>query len=205
MQISNQTIKAILWDMGGVLLQTRDWQRRQNWEKRLNLEKMELNHLVFGGKTSRLASIGKATEDQVWEEVQHKLNLSDKTLTELRADFFVEDKMDPDLLNFIRLKRQTYKIGIISNAWPGVRELLTDKWKIADLFDDIVISAELGIVKPDPRIYQIALQNLQLQPEQAVFVDDIIENVTAAQDLGMKAVHFRQTTPALEELEVILK
>ena len=77
--------------------------------------------------------------------------------------------------------------------------------KIADAFDRIVISAEVGVTKPKAEIYLLALQQLEVSPSEAVFVDDFIENVEGARAVGMSAIHFRDPESALDELKHLLK
>jgi HAD superfamily hydrolase (TIGR01509 family) len=57
--------------------------------------------------------------------------------------------------------------------------------------DDILISAEVGLAKPDPRIYRLAAERLGVRPDEAVFVDDFAANVEGARAVGMRAIHFR--------------
>jgi putative hydrolase of the HAD superfamily len=78
--------------------------------------------------------------------------------------------------------------------------LLVEYWKIADAFDQIFISAEMGLAKPDPRIYQAAAAELEKEPSEILFVDDFIENVQAARKVGWNAIHFRSREGALAEL-----
>ena len=63
------------------------------------------------------------------------------------------------------------------------------------LVDEMIISAEEGIAKPDERIYRIALEKMGVEPEEAVFLDDLSANVEAARQLGMKAVQFHGYAP----------
>lgn len=65
-------------------------------------------------------------------------------------------------------------------------------------FDVVVVSAEVRWVKPDPRIYRLCLEQLDVEPEQALFVDDRPDNVTAAAKLGMRTVHFGGADPVAE-------
>ena len=68
---------------------------------------------------------------------------------------------------------------------------LRDSHGIYDLFDEVVVSADVGIAKPEPRIYAIAAQRLGLPAADCVFVDDLEPNVDAARAAGMHAIHFR--------------
>jgi epoxide hydrolase-like predicted phosphatase len=76
---------------------------------------------------------------------------------------------------------------------------------IADCFDVFVTSAEIGVMKPDPHIYQVALHRLGLSPPEAIFVDDFVENIEAARRLGMGAVHFLDTGQVRDELDAWLE
>jgi HAD superfamily hydrolase (TIGR01509 family) len=73
-----------------------------------------------------------------------------------------------------------------------------------DAFDEIVISAEVHMVKPDPRIYLHTLQRLGVGPRQAVFIDDMPRNVEGARSQGLHAVQFRGPAQARSDLERIL-
>ena len=69
----------------------------------------------------------------------------------------IKDQVDYELVEFIRSLKSAYKMGIISNAWPKVDELL-ERWEISDAFDIVVGSGDVGVMKPDPRIYRLALE-----------------------------------------------
>ena len=69
----------------------------------------------------------------------------------------------------------------------------------------MVDSAFVGCRKPDPRIYQLTLERVELEPEQCIFIDDMQINVDAANELGLHAVHFRETAQARAEVHSLLK
>lgn len=68
----------------------------------------------------------------------------------------------------------------------------------------MIISAEVGAAKPSARIYQVALEQLEVSPNEAVFVDDFLENVEACEKVGMKGIHFKSPETALRQLEAVL-
>jgi epoxide hydrolase-like predicted phosphatase len=197
-------IHAVIFDIGGVILRTEKQDGRRTWETRLGLKERELSQIVFGSEASARATVGQGTETEVWSSVASLFRLGDKQLEELQHDFWSGDHLDEALVHFIRDLRPRYKTGIITNAWPGARSFLTHKLGIADAFDTIVISAEDGVAKPDPPIYRIALERLGVKFEEAVFVDDVAENVEAARALGMHGVVFKNSPPAITELRALL-
>ena len=198
------TIRAVVWDLGGVILRTMDWSLRSQWEDRLGLPRMQLTRLVFESDVSRRATIGQATDNDVWQSLADALNLDPSARDQLRRDYFARDQIDSTLMAFIRALRSRVRVGMITNAWPDVRRYLVNEFKIADAFDPLIVSAEVGLAKPDPRIYQLALKRLGVQPAEAVFVDDFEDNVAGARWAGMQAVHFTSATQAIAALRTLL-
>jgi epoxide hydrolase-like predicted phosphatase len=198
-------IRAVVWDMGGVILRTMDWSLRSQWEDRLGLPRLQLTRLVFESDASRRATLGQATDDDVWQSVADALKLDPHTRDQLRRDYFARDQIDSTLMEFIRGLRSRVKVGMITNAWLDIRRYLENEFKIADAFDPLIVSAEVGIAKPDPRIYQLALERLGVQPAETVFVDDFEDNVAGARWVGMQAVHFTSTPQATVALRTLLR
>jgi putative hydrolase of the HAD superfamily len=198
-------IRAVFWDLGGVILRTHDQSGRERWEKRFGLNRYGLAELVFEGKMGRLASVGKSSVDEVWEWVAEQLGVEQDQRWEMEKDFWAGDRVDRDLEAFIRNLKPHYKTGLISNAWPDLRFAMENEWEIASAFDDLVISAEIGITKPDPRIYQVALTRLDVTAEEAVFVDDFEKNVNGARAVGMHAIHFQNPDQAKQDVRTLLR
>ena len=111
--------RAVVWDLGGVILRTMDSSRRSAWEDRLGLPRMQLTRLVFESDASRRATLGQASDDQVWEAVAAALSLDPATALQLRHDFFADDRVDARLMDFIRQLGRRLRVGMITNAWPG--------------------------------------------------------------------------------------
>lgn len=196
-------IKAVIWDIGGVLSRTEDQGPRAELAAEFGVTSDFLVELVFGGEQGTRAQKGELSQQEIWDYARQELNLAPGEYPDLHERFFGGDILDTQLVDFIRSLKPRYKIGIISNAWSRVADLLAE-WEIDDLFDVIVGSGDVGVMKPDPRIYQIALERLNVAAEEAVFVDDFIENVHGARALGMHAVHFQRQEQALQELGQLL-
>ena len=87
------------------------------------------------------------------------------------------------------------KTGLISNSWGlGIYDRAP-----TDLFDATVISGEVGLHKPQPEIYLLACERLEVEPAAAVFVDDLRENCAGAEAVGMTAVLHRDTAETIAE------
>ena len=87
-------------------------------------------------------------------------------------------------------RRRGGRTGFLSNGAPEAMTHIRAKRPLEPWFDAVVVSYEVGVCKPDPRIYEICLSRLGVSPERALFVDDREDNVEAAARLGMKTLHF---------------
>jgi FMN phosphatase YigB (HAD superfamily) len=193
------TIRAVYFDVGGVLLRTEDPLPRRRWEQQLGLERGGLAKLVFENPAAQRATIGAAAEADVWLQVGRTLNLAPQQLADLRKDFFAGDRWDDDLLAFIRSLRPRIRTGLISNAWLGSRDA-TAPWINSETFDTAVFSGDEKCRKPEEKIYRIALARLGAAPEEAMFFDDFPENVAAACRMGIQAAVFPGSRATIELL-----
>jgi HAD superfamily hydrolase (TIGR01509 family) len=198
------TIEAVIWDLGGVILRTEDRQPRERWEAKLGLAAGELDRLVFGGELGKRAALGQADAGDIWDSVGSMLDLPGDELRELELDFWSGDRVDDELVAYIRDLRPGCRTALLSNAWPSVRDTLENRWEIAEIFDVITLSCEVKIAKPDPRIYALTLEALGLPPERTAFVDDFERNVAAARQLGMAGVQFQSRDQVRHDLDVLL-
>lgn len=197
-------ISAVIFDLGGVIVRTEDQGPRERLAERLGLSLDELYRLVFDNESAALATVGKITAGEHWEAVRSALCLTPRAFATFPWEFFAGDVVDYSLVDYLRRLRPVYKTALLSNAWDNLRRIMTDEWKIADAFDELVISAEVHFAKPDGRIYRLAVQRLGVEPGQAVFVDDVRGNIQAAQSAGLAGIHFRSPQQTMQELEEML-
>ncbi len=183
-------IKAVIFDVGGVLVRTSDWQLRRHWEEKLGLTPGQSEELVFGEPMGTKAQLGKISAKDLWRWIGQRLNLSPTDLASFQDDFWANDELDQNLVTLLDHLRGPYQLAIISNAMDNLRKLLTKQYPIADRFDLIVSSAEEGIMKPNTEIFQRTLSRLSIQPGEAIFIDDSTENVAGALNVGLQGVLF---------------
>lgn len=108
-----------------------------------------------------------------------------------------------ELLSFILNSRKKYKTALLSNVsaaiWNYYAPAELDKY-----FDTVVLSYREGVIKPDPRIYQLTCRRLGVQPDECVFTDDNETNVVAARRVGMRGIVFTDNQSYFAQLEEIL-
>ena len=197
------TIKAGFFDLGGVIVRTEFQAPRQQLADRLGMDYDDLNKLVFDSDTGVKASTGEISSADHWAFVIKRLKRPDSELAAIRQEFFAGDIVDRTLVEYIRSLRGKYKTGLISNAWSDLRDFVVRE-KFDDAFEKMIISAEVGAMKPEPKIYQIALEQFGVRPNEAVFVDDFYINIEGCEKVGIKGIHFKDAESTLEQLKKLL-
>ena len=198
------TIKAIIFDLGGVLLRTTDFTPREQLAARLGMSRNELEELIFGGESGDQAQRGEITVQQHWGNLATQIHCSEKEVRTLVEEFFAKDELDQSLLDYIRKLHASYNTGLLSNAFDDLRQIITERWHFEDAFDDMIISAEVGLVKPDARIFQMAVEQLGVEASQAVFVDDMKRNIEGAKNVGLVGIHFQNPLQVIGDLDNLL-
>jgi putative hydrolase of the HAD superfamily len=175
--------KAILIDVGGVLLPDRLPAVAGAWSARLGVSRRAFLDALFGGSDDQVLT-GRASEHQWWAVVAERLHAGPDLVTELRRDLSSGQEWDGALVAFLRGLRGQARTAIVSNAWPAMRAAMA-RAGLLDIADEIILSCEIGYAKPDARIYTAALDRLAAEPGSALFIDDTPGHVAAAEALGM--------------------
>jgi epoxide hydrolase-like predicted phosphatase len=198
------TIRAVVFDIGGVLEFTPDLGVDRRWEVRLGLNPGGIDARM--GDVWTAGGLGTITESEFHDALAQRLGLDDVLRSQFLADMWTEyvGTANHDLIEYARRLRPSYRTGILSNSFVGAREREQALYGFEQLVDDIVYSHEVGLRKPDPRIYELTCMRLRCRPEETIFIDDVEANVAAAADVGLRAVHFRNNTQVLEDISALL-
>jgi epoxide hydrolase-like predicted phosphatase len=198
------TIQAVVFDIGGVLEINRDLGVTGMWESRLGLGPGELNERM--ADVWRGGSIGMISEDDVRQAVRECLGLDGGPLAEFMSDIWREylGTANTELIGYVRQLRPRCRTGILSNSFVGAREREQEAYGFEDLVDEIIYSHECGMSKPDPGIYALTCERLQVEPAQTVFLDDSELCVEGARQAGIHAVLFQDNSQAIGDIENLL-
>jgi len=147
---TRDTIKAIIFDFGGVLLGRRSEEERRYWSERLGLKLGQLEEILYGGEEWAQVKVGAISRKEFWQRVGAKLGLhTPEEIAAFRREYFAGDleRLDRQLVDLARQLRGQYRLAVLSNASGVVEQLLRDKLGIGDLFD----VALLEDVRPEVR------------------------------------------------------
>ena len=168
-------IRAVVLDFGGVLEVIDDTLSPAPFEHRHGLPVGEVHD---GAATiPGDAGVGEVSEAQVRAHWRQHLGLTDAQADERMADCWrwYVGTLDQELFDWFAGQRPARTSGILSNSGPGAREA-ERCWGFEAITDDIVSSHEVGLRKPDPRIYVLAAERLGVRADEIVFLDDVPGN-----------------------------
>lgn len=191
-------IEAIILDIGGVIWRPAAGRLSDKWAARCGIDAEAFDNIVYRSEWGKQAMLGAIRHTEFWANIGTALNLAGSDLRELEADYW-DGVWDSQILDLCRTLQPQYQLGIISDAFTDARDKVR-RWVSRDLFDVLVFSAEEKVCKPDPRIFRKALRELDVDPEQALFIDDRRTNVEGARQLGIHALHYQGFAQLLQDL-----
>lgn len=184
-------IKAVIFDFYGVIISDDLWQFS-------GVDKQQDGDIFH-----RLANeVNRG--DLSWTSFRKELAAaSHKSLQEVDA-LYSQFRVDRELIAFAKSLSLQYKIGLLTNANRGHIDDVMRNLGLEALFDSIVVSADIGVVKPQPAIYKAILKDLEVDPEEAVFIDDTARNVDGAISLGIHAILYQDLAGLQRQLQKVL-
>lgn len=204
-------IKAVLWDFGGVITTSpfeafnrfeRDNDLPQDIIRRINATNPHANAWAkLESSQISVEEFDQAFADEAMS-LGHEIR-GQQVLALLSGD------LRPRMVSALEVIRAKFKTGCITNnvrnqgEGPGMASNVERAGRIADvmdMFDVVIESSKVGIRKPNPEIYRIACREMEIEPDEAVFLDDLGINLKPARDLGMKTIKVLDVDQALAEL-----
>ena len=199
-------VRAVVFDIGGVLERPTDTDLDGRWERRLGLEPGEFFTRLRRSGLGGAANLGRVSEIEFGLALGKLYGLDQPTTGELLKDLWdwYVGELNTEMTDYFQRLRPRYRTAILSNAAAGGRREEQARYGFDAMADLSVYSYEVGIEKPDRRIYLLTCQRLAVHPSEAVMVDDVEANVMAAREVGMRAVLFQSTAQAITDVEACL-
>ncbi len=192
--MAEQAVKAVIFDCFGVLVRAALYvffDKHFAHDEMLQQKADEIDHMGAAGYMSFDEQVTAFAELAGIREEQVRVELADTPANTPLLEY-IRDELKPH-----------YKIGFLSNAAADFTdELFTPEQKA--LFDDIVLSYTCGFAKPDERIYELSAHNLEVTPEESVFVDDTPRYCVGAEAAGMRAVQYNDFRQFIRDIEKLL-
>ena len=197
-------IRAIVFDIGGVLELTPPAGWIEKWEKRLNRSLGDAFDTLE--RTGLDGGLGTCTESEWRAGMQKFLGLDDSQTDEFMGDLWHEylGTLNVELADYFRNLRPAFQTAIISNSFVGAREKEAECYQFDTICDFIIYSHEVGLSKPDPRIFALACERLGRKPSEVIFVDDHPEVFASAVEMGMHCIEFKTNAQVIAAINTCI-
>ncbi len=200
-------IRAVAFDIGGVLEKVGDLEEWLGaWRRHVGLDHGDFDDRLGQVDPRGLIGTGELSEREFRQGYIDAFGFSESEADEFMAqmwDWYCGE-LDTELVEFVRGLRPAYTTGIISNSADGARREEQARYGFEELVDHIVYSHEVGLAKPDRRIYELACERFGVTPEELVFVDDVDSCVEGARSLGIHGVLHRSTPETVAAVTTLL-
>ncbi len=201
-------IKTIFFDFGGVIIKPPNANRINRLKKFLSVEiPPELQEMFQNPNQSKLIRdmcLGILPEKKIWEIMADEWHFRPSIIRRIRRKLLSKRQLNQPLIKFMQQCQQQFKTAILSNAGDQTRSLMEDVYNLDQYVDEIIISAEEGVIKPDPEIYRIALKRVDADAETSILLDDTLENILSARQMGMKAIQFINNEQSITMMRELL-
>jgi len=208
--MDRKSIEVIFFDLGNVILPFNHYQIAEKLLPFIQREEFQdvnkiFSHL-FDWQDGVINSFdtGKLSPQDFFYSIKQSLELSIsfEAFIPIWNHIFVEDRGVSEIIRSLKGK---WRLGLLSNTDPLHFEYIVSTFPIISELEKWILSYEVGYKKPDPRIYQKAIEWASVQPERILFIDDTQRHVEAALSLGMEGIHFLSAVQLRKELNLKLK
>jgi len=199
----NNTLRAALFDFGGVLV---EWDPRRLYQpyfrhtQEIDNFLAEINFPAWNQKQDQGRPFVHGVAELSAQFPQHA------HLIRAYHEHWEESIVGPipgTIQLLAQLKQAGYSLYGLSNWSDETFPLVREKYPFFELFEDIVLSGEVKLVKPDPRIFRLALERINRQARECLFVDDSPANIAAARELGFTVIQFKSAPQLQRELRLL--
>lgn len=197
-------IKNIVFDLGRVLL---------SWEPYRYMLKTfpkhvadEMNEKIFESRDFWLMDKGLMNEEQLWQKKMEELpHLKEYILHMKKAVIELLVPIEKNVRLLPKLKEKGFKLYVLSNFSERHFETVYKKYDFFKFFDGMIISSHVKLAKPEKEIFLELIRRYGIAPQESVFIDDKLENVNVARELGFRTVHVTDQIDLEEELRRVLE
>jgi epoxide hydrolase-like predicted phosphatase len=189
-------IKAIIFDCFGVFIGNPYKIRVQALEQ-TDPEKARQMHDI-----NRASDRGFLDRNETAEQMAELIGI---TAEQFLAEQNKGEIRNEELVAYVKTLRPHFKLAMLSNISSRERlDLRFEPGQLNELFDVVVASGDEGRIKPEPEIYEIAVQRLGVLPEECVMIDDILEFCQGAEAVGLHAIQYLHFQQAITDLEALI-
>ncbi len=198
--MKNKEIKAVIFDSGGVYFNKGMWVAMETLSQKYNIPFQKIRETLLLKYYNDLFS-GKVNSKEYWEECMQELGFTE-SVSELNDLMINSFKINEGMDTLVKeLRAKGYKTILLSDQILEFWKRLDKKFNLSKSFDLCIISAEIGLAKPDPAIYKFVLKKIEFSPKECIFIDDREDNLESAERIGINTILYENTDKLKEDLK----
>lgn len=191
-------IKAVLFDIGGVVLKDKLESVYCKIAKKLNVSENEFSELLRAHKEHLLK--GKMSVYDASKLVKEYFKIDYDVVSVWESSYLEVMKINSEIVALVHNLKSNYVVGAISNTMD-VHSAINKNRKLYDLFNPMIISCDIGLMKPEKEIFEETLKKLNLKSEECIFIDDRIEHLEIPNSMSFKTIHYTGYDSLVHELK----
>jgi len=197
-------IKSIIWDFAGVLLHTVNGKSfNARLAERLEVP-LDVLQPVIESKVNDLWDMNEIGDDEFYTYLLDALQLPKEKESVIRHFVLKDFYVDQTLLAYIKDLKRSFTNVLLTNFPAHIHDFMQTDWIVNGAFDHMIASCDVKLIKPNPAIYELALERIGNDAGECVFIDDREVNVNAAEALGMHSIVYKTREQTIKDLEKIL-
>ncbi len=195
-------IRAVIFDFGGVFtFPAKSAAILRGYDREMGLPEGTLHEMLYTDEPWLSVSTGRISEEEYMRRVLARLDgPAPEGLAAFSHGPFAFEGLNRQMVDIARELRARYRTALLSNATVSLDRLLDQPLGLTHLFDEIVISAVVGLRKPDPRVYRLTVERLGVSAGACLFIDDRERNTVAAEKLGIPTAIFQSVSQLIRDL-----
>lgn len=198
-------IRNIIFDLGNVLLDFNPYSYLEKLDYRGKI-KERLKTEIFETEEWLMLDRGTITQEEAVGKWQHRNSDLKDEIADVMAEWEKMLALKEDTAKILKsLAAKDYNLYILSNFQQKAFEYISSKYDFLNYFDGRVISADIGLIKPETEIYDYLLDKFNLKAGETLFIDDSKENIESALKKGLRVIHFTDADSLEEELKLYLR
>jgi len=193
-------ITAVIFDMGRVLVDI-DFEAFPRalgieWDRRNHAAEKVIERIAMEYETGRIDTVQFFVSlEETFEGKYSRKELMNAWNAIIREE-------NPAMIPIVEALQARYLTAVLSNTNPAHFQKSCDTTSILKKFSKFYLSFQIGATKPDPAVYQYVIRDLSVEPTSLLFIDDIAENITAAEKCGLKGIVFKSISRLQTELHL---
>ena len=194
-------IRGIIFDIGGVIVDGRIKSFLEHFVKTTGFSKEQLYSIIMMGGEWDLMEKGLMTEEELKLKIEKEHGIKPDLMEKMADDWRCTLSLIPETVEIIKKLKGRYKLFALSNVDEVTTRKCFEKFGFYRHFDGLVFSWEVHMRKPEPEIYHYVLKNMDLKPEETVFIDNYPPNLPVAKKMGIQTILFKNPKQLVQDLK----